>query len=58
MAINDDIPPTRGPLSTRIGGFTAGIAITLVLGLVASVAYNGQGLGDLPRTPPQVYTNF
>lgn len=59
MAIMDDTPERRrGMDPAKVGGFLAGIAITLVLGLMASIMYSGQGIGDVHTPPPQVYTSF
>jgi hypothetical protein len=58
MAVNEDITGRRGPDPVKLGGFAAGMAATLLLGLIASVAYSGHGIGDVAVPPPQVYTNF
>ncbi len=42
----------------RIGAFFAGAIGTLMVGLLFSVIYSGQGIWTAPELGPQVYTNF
>ena len=48
----------RGGTGAKVGGFLAGMFLCLGLGLMAGVAFDGGGLGDVSAPPPQVYTNF
>jgi len=59
MAMQDGFGGAGGSgLGPKLGGFFAGVALCLLLGLFAGVAFSGGGLGDPRSTPPQVYTNF
>ncbi|MEL7106202.1 MAG: hypothetical protein AAGM21_09800 [Pseudomonadota bacterium] len=44
--------------TTKFAGFLAGALGTLVLSILFSVVYTGQGYGTAPDPVPQVYTNF
>ena len=46
---------TPPPRSTRIGGFLAGVFITLALGMLVSVAFTGNGLSTSKTPPEQIY---
>ena len=41
--------------ATRLGGFLAGIFITLALGMLVSVAFTGNGLSTSKAPPEQIY---
>jgi len=59
MASNETTAQSSTFSATKVGGFLAGAATSLVLAGLVAVSYGGSGgFGDVSAPPTQVYTNF